>query len=530
MNQAQNNPKNKGDVVPKKDYDLLEKKYQHSVESYDQLLHQFKQLQRAKFGSKSERFTEIFDGQQALFESKELEGSQFDSDEDDDDDPDPKGGIPVKGHSRQSKNKISSYDHLPTKEEIIPVDSSDKVCSCGCQKTVVGYEAKWILCHRPAQFSRLCQKREKVSCPRCKDGISTAASVPHILPKSEVSEDLLAHIVISKCIDRQPLYHMEKYWNERFGVKISRQTMARWVIDSSKRLMPLVNLFKETILDYHLSTIDATKLQVLKEEGRNPTISSYMYCIRGGPPNKRAIIYDYNATQQKVFVETLYSDYQGYIQSDAERIFVNLEQQDGITMSYCNAHARRKFEPLARASTSKGLAYTAMMYFKTLYKIEAKAKAEKMSYEARLALRQEKSKPIVDQFHQWLIQAKELSLPQSPLGKAIAYSLNHWAGLTQFLENGEAEIDNNATEREIKVLVMARKNFLFANSVEGADALGIYFSMIQTARAHNVEPGSYLAATFKAIPRCKSFDDYEDLLPWNFAKKNLGSDQAILVA
>ena len=91
-------------------------------------------------------------------------------------------------------------------------------------------------------------------------------------------------------------------------------------------------------------------------------------------------------------------------------------------------------------------------------------------------------------------------------------------------------IDNNATEREIKVLVMARKNFLFVNSVEGADALDIYFSLIQTARAHNIELGVYLAAIFKAIPRCKSFDDYEDLRPWNFAKKNQISDQANLVA
>ena len=108
--------------------------------------------------------------------------------------------------------------------------------------------------------------------------------------------------------------------------------------------------------------------------------------------------------------------------------------------------------------------------------------------------------------------------------------MNHWTGLTRFLENGECDIDNNATEREIKVLVMARKNFLFANSVEGAEALGIYFSLIQTARAHNIEPGAYLAAIFKAIPRCKSFDDYEDLLPWNFAKKDQISDQANLVA
>ncbi len=529
MNQAQNNDKNKIDLVPKKDYDLLEEKYNQSVESYDQLMYHFKQLQRSKFGSKSEQFSELFDGETTLFESKELDpGNPFDSD-DDDDDPDPKGSRSVKGYTRKNKNKVSSYDHLPTKEEIIPVDEAEKTCFCGCQKNVVDYDIKWILCHTPAQFSRLCQKREKVSCPRCKDTIQTAPIVPHILPKAGVSEELLAHIVISKCIDRQPLYHMEKYWNERFGVHISRQTMARWVIDSSKQLMPLINILKESIVDYHFSTIDATKIQVLKETGRKAKTASYMYCIRGGPRDKRAIIYEYNASKQKVFVETLYSDYRGDIQSDAERIFVNLEQKEGITMSYCNAHARRKFEPVAKASQSKGLAYTAMMYFKKIYKVEAKAKAEALSFEERLVLRQTLSMPIVESFYKWLLQSKELVLPQSPLGKAIAYSLNHWSGLTRFLDNGECEIDNNATEREIKVLVMARKNFLFANSVEGAEALGIYFSLIQSARAHNIEPGSYLETIFKAIPHCNSFDDYEALLPWNLAE-NQESDSSSLAA
>ena len=116
------------------------------------------------------------------------------------------------------------------------------------------------------------------------------------------------------------------------------------------------------------------------------------------------------------------------------------------------------------------------------------------------------------------------------MGKAIAYRLNHWEGLTRFLDHGELEIYNNATEREIKVLVMARKNFLFSYSVEGAEALGIYFSVIQSARVHGLEPESYLTAVFKSIPLCKTYEDYAALLPWNYAKTLSESEGKVNVA
>jgi len=513
MNIGKNIKDTSQEYVSKKDLDLLQEKYTHLLESHEFLLHQFKQLQRARFGSKSERFTDLFDGQQPLFEEEEL--IDFSKLEEDDDDADPKDDTPVKEHTRKPRNHISNYDHLPTREEIVLADQSEKTCECGCEKQRVGFEIKWILHYIPAIFERILQKREKLSCPKCKDGIITAKPAPHILPKAGVSVELLAYIVMSKFIDRQPLYHLEKYWNERFGVKISRQTLARWVIESSKKLMPLVNLIKEEILNYHLSTIDATKIQVLKEEGRKATTASSMYCIRGGPPDKKGILYEYNAKKHKSYIESLYDEYKGAIQSDAQDIFVNLDNKENIEMSYCNAHARRKFEPIAKATKAEGLAYTAMRYFKKLYKIEARAKKAEMSVEERLELRQAESKPIVDEFHKWLLHSKEIVLPQSPLGKAIQYSLKYWEGLTRFLNDGEIEIDNNATERDIKPFVISRKNFLFSATQAGADALGVHFSLIISSKHHGLDPMSYYTHILKHIPLCKSLDDYEKLLPWN---------------
>ena len=491
-------------------------KYENAVQSYDELLFQLRQMQRAQFGSTSEKYSDIFSGQQALFEAEEL----LDDSGDDDDDPDPDGRVPVKGHRRKKKSGVSTYDHLPTREEIISVDEADRHCECGCEKKVLGYEDKWLLHYVPAVFERILQKREKVSCPRCKDAIVTAPVVPQLLPKSEATEDLLAQVVINKCLDRQPLYHLEKCWSERFNVKISRQTMAGWIIASAKKMTPLISLIKEAQLSYPISAVDATSIQVLKEEDRKATTKSYMYCMRGGPPDKRSVLYDYNATSHKKFVKDWYADYQGSIHSDAENIFVSLNEEDFISMSYCNAHARRKFEKITKTVHSEGLAHTAMRYFKRLYKIEAKAKSVQMCPEERLELRQRESMPIVDSFHKWLVDSEKKVLPKSPIGKALRYSLKHWTGLTQFLDNGELEIDNNLTEQQIKPFVMARKNFLFSYSVEGAHALATYFSLIQTAKAHNIEPCAYLTTVFKEIPTCYSFEDYEIILPWNVAKRS----------
>ena len=181
----------------------------------------------------------------------------------------------------------------------------------------------------------------------------------------------------------------------------------------------------------------------------------------------------------------------------------------------CNAHARRKFEPIAQGTKGKGIAKEVLRYYKELYKIEREAKNNHMTAEERYALRQEKSKPIMDKFKLWLDEIYPTTLPQSMLGKAINYTLKLWSGLTKFLEDGRLEIDNNLTEQQIKPFVFARKNFLFAYSVDGAHALCTHFSLIRTAKQHGLDPYHYYVKLLKNLPYCKSVEDYEKLLPWN---------------
>ena len=157
--------------------------------------------------------------------------------------------------------------------------------------------------YQPPVLEIIEQRREIVACAHgCESKIITAPAPLHILPKVKATEEFLSFLVVSKLDDRQPLYHLEKQLNERYGIDCSRQTMARWLIDLMFPLQPLYNLMKDVIIDYDIASCDATTLQVLNEPGRSPETKSYVYCIRGGPPEQSVILYDYNDKLHKKFV------------------------------------------------------------------------------------------------------------------------------------------------------------------------------------------------------------------------------------
>ena len=379
---------------------------------------------------------------------------------------------------------------------------------------MIRYETKELLHRQSAVFEMVELRREVAVCPKgCHGAMVTAPAPLHILPKIKATEEFLSFLVVSKLDDRQPLYHLEKQLSERHGIDCSRQSMARWVIDLMIPLQPIYNLLKEYVIDYDVASCDATTLQVLKEPGRAPETKSYVYCIRGGPPEKSVILYDYNDKLHKQFVLTWFDGFKGYLHVDGDNFFDLIGEVAHLVN--CNAHARRKFEPIANGAKGKGLAREAMRFYKMLYAVEREAKNNQCTPEQSHALRQQNSKPLMNKFKAWLEELYPTALPKSPLGLAMQYCLNRWSGLACFLEDGRLEIDNNLTEQEIKPLVIARKNFLFCHSVAGANALCMHLSFIRTAKCHGLDPYHYYVKLLKSIPHCKSVEDYEKLLPWN---------------
>jgi transposase len=347
--------------------------------------------------------------------------------------------------------------------------------------------------------------------------------LPHILPKSKVTESVLAYISVSKVLDRQPLYHIEKKLEREHGWRISRQIMSRWLIQLADKLQPLINLMKDEVLGYDISAVDATVLQVLNEPNRRPETKSQAYCIRGGPPGKEVTLYEYNGYRQKEYVTEFYEGYTGTISSDASPVFNGIRDQDGVQLSYCHAHARRKFEIIDAArrrgkkKAKPGLAFHVLKHvYQPLYKIEADIRDKRLPPDETRAYRHEHARPILAAHKLWLDKHQNVTPGKSPIRHAIDYSLKHWAGLLVYLDDGRVPIDNNATERDIKPFVIARKNFLFSATQAGADALGVHFSLIITAKQHGLDPMAYYTEILKNIPFCRSFEDYERLLPWNF--------------
>lgn len=479
----------------------LKKKLEQYQLAYDSLQHQLDDLRRHRFGKRSERFTDPDSVHLSLLDDEPTTPPPSDDDE----------TTEVASHKRRTR-KSKDTSKLPRTIEIIPVDAADKQCHCGCEKQVIRYETKELYDYQPAVFQLIEQRREVVACRHCEQSLRTAAAPAQVLPKVKATESLLAHVIVSKCHNRQPLYHLEKY-GELAG--LSRDTLARWMIDLREPLMPLYNLMKDRIIDYDIASLDATTLQVLNEPGRSASIKSYAYCMRGGPPDQSVVLYDYAYEAHKQFVDTWFEGFKGTVHMDADPFFHKLLADPAVLPSFCNAHARRYFEKVARQVKKPGLAQDALRFYKKLYRVEREAKQQHLSPEARYQLRKERSVPMMVQFKQWLDEHAPLTLPKSPLGKAFRYALKHWDGLTQFLDDGRVEIDNNLTEQQIKPFVIARKNFMFAASMKGAKALCLHFSLIRTALQHGLNPFQYYVNILKQLPSCRSIDDYEALLPWN---------------
>ena len=189
------------------------------------------------------------------------------------------------------------------------------------------------------------------------------------------------------------------------------------------------------MIDYNISSLDATTLQVLNEPDRKATTKSYVYCFRGGP-GEESIIYEYNEKEHKKFVKDWFEGFSGAVHSDADSFFNGLYAREDVWPLLCNSHSRRKYEAITKTSLKEGLAHEAMCFYSQLYKIEKIAKAKNYSFEQIKQIRQEKSVPLLAQFKAWLEEKRPLVPPKSPIAQAINYTLRHWDGLIRYCEDG----------------------------------------------------------------------------------------------
>jgi transposase len=405
----------------------------------------------------------------------------------------------------------------------IPEDQ--KQCSCGSTLDWIGEETSEQLDFIPAQLRVLRHIRPKYACKRC-EGVETEGNPVKIAPppkqiieKSIASPSLLAFIIIAKFVDALPFYRQSKQF-DRLGYELSRTNMVNWTIQLGKRLKALCERLRQEVLSGPLINMDETPIQVLKEEGRDPTTKSYMWVTCTGASENPAIYFHYHPSRASAVAQELLQSYNGVVQTDAYVGYDFIHASPDMKHAGCWAHSRRKFMEVvklkkkARQTDAKfGHAEEALQYIRQLYAIEREADEKELTCRQRVSLRREKAQPVVDDFHQWLKSLKSKTHPKGLLGKAILYTLNQWEQLTLFLEFGFIPLDNNLAENTIRPFVVGRKNWLFCDTVAGAEASARLYSLVETARANKLNPHHYLQTLFERLPGAETEDHLKSLLP-----------------
>jgi len=349
--------------------------------------------------------------------------------------------------------------------------------------------------------------------------IKVATMPKHPLPKSMGSVNLMAHILISKYADGLPLYRMEGIL-ERYGGDITRTTLANWMIKLARQLQPLINLLRDSQLSGDIIQMDETVLKVLKEMGRCASSDKYMWVSRGGPFGRPSVLFEYDPSRRKEVPLRLLGDFSGYLQTDGYAGYNAACLQNNMTSVGCWDHARRKFkeaqvaQPKKKKNNKPTKADVALGYINKLYRIEREIKEADTN--TKFQTRQNQSLPVLEKFRVWINHNLGKVPHDSLTGKALTYVHNQWKKLIVYCENGRLNISNVLAENAIRPFVIGRKAWLFSDTPKGAQASAVHYSLIETAKANNVDPYTYLVEVLKKIPYADTVEKLEELLPWNF--------------
>lgn len=408
--------------------------------------------------------------------------------------------------------------------ETVVLDPGERCPDCGGVLRLVGEDLAEILDFIAAKLKVVEIRRPKKSCRDCERMVQTPAP-PRPVRRGAAGPALLAHILVARYDDQQPLYRQGEIF-ARMGADIPRSTLIDWCGQAAGVLRPLADLIRDVVVASDRIHADDTPIRVL--DPKKKRIEGLARGVKEGriwvyvkddrpwagsdPP---AVAYWFSPDRKGEHPREHLADFTGTLQADAYAGFRELYEPglDGETRvreAACWAHLRRDFHDVWKATDSP-LARDALERIGALYDIEATINGQTL--DVRHAVRQRESRPKVEAFRLWC----ERHLTQIPgkgdLAKAMRYALNRWASFTLFLDDARVAIDNNAAERAIKPIVLGRKNFLFAGSDAGGEVLADAMTVIETAKLSGLNPEAYLT---DILGRIRSHDPrrLEELLPW----------------
>jgi transposase len=402
-------------------------------------------------------------------------------------------------------------DHLPHIRIEHDLTEEEKTCSCcGGPKRRIGEDESRELEYIPARLEVKVHVLPKYACPKCRDGVASPPVPPKPTPGGMAGPGLVAFVVVSKFADHLPLYRLEDILM-RHGVYLSRSTLCDWVRDAAAILDPLTALQRALVLQSPVIWTDDTPVTVLG--GGQPGSSTGRFWVYLGDDGHPYSVYDFSASRCRDGPVAFLEGYRGFLQADAyggyDGIF--LGSDGAIVEVACWAHARRKFYD-ARSNAPRE-ANEILEWIRQLYDIEDRALAR--TAEERLALRRQESVPILDRIEARLEELSGRVLPKSALGKAVTYARNQWAALRVYASDGGLTIDNNVSERTLRLQAIGRKNWEFLGSAAAGPRAAVLFTILAGAKRHHLEPWAYLRDVLLRLSAGET--ELESLLPDRWA-------------
>lgn len=422
-------------------------------------------------------------------------------------------------------------EHLERREVVHDLTEAEKLCPCcGVPRVCIGEQAAEQLDLEPARFFVLRTVRKSYACRHCDPAAVPAeqrlrtAGPEQVgpIPKGLCGPGLLAHVVTAKFADHTPLHRLAGQL-ARSGVEVARSTLGDWVAAAADLLRPLYALMRQRLLQSRVLHGDDTSVK-LRVPGADRTRKAHLW-VYVGDADYPYTVFDFTADYTAAGPQEFLAGYRGYLQADALAQYECLYGPDRVVHCCCWAHARRKFVAAAEAKDER--ANTALEWVRRLYAIERELppllppaddpgaqEQRRQREEQRRLLRQQQAGPVLDRLKEWLDQQKGQVLPKSALGQAVGYALNNWEALRRYLDQGYLAIDNNLSERTLRVVALGRNNWGVVGSEAGGETAAVLYTLVGTCKHLGIDPFAYLR---EALPGLFALGDRaaaEQLVEW----------------